>query len=71
MNSPLGQVVGGLLLILVIFVYPAVCLSRIAARLGRNPTPYALGALIPLGSLVLLGVLAFSASPPAPAQRRS
>lgn len=53
-----------LVLILVVFIYPALCLSRIAGKLGRSPTRYALFSLLPLGSLVALGVLAFAGAQP-------
>lgn len=73
MNNPGAQAAAGLLFVLIIFVYPALCIGRIAAQLGRRPRRYMLGALVPLGSLVALGVLAFSApqqSQPGAAPRR-
>jgi hypothetical protein len=63
MNHPAVQAVLGVLCLLGVFVYPALCLSRIAARLGRRPLRYGLCSLLPLGSLVALGVLAFSGPP--------
>lgn len=70
MDNPGAQALGGLLVLLVVFVYPALCLSRIAGRMGRSPLRYGLISLIPLGSLVALGVLAFSADPARAAQGR-
>ncbi|MCS6912998.1 MAG: hypothetical protein RMK29_18410 [Myxococcales bacterium] len=59
----MDHVVWGLLGVLLVLVYPAVCLGRIAARQGRRPWPYALLSLVPPLSLVLLGVLAFARLP--------
>ena len=42
----LSQVALVALFILVIFVYPALCLSRIAARLGKSGTRYGLGVQV-------------------------
>lgn len=72
MNNPGAQAAAGLLFVLIIFVYPALCIGRIAAQLGHRPRFYVLGALVPLGSLVALGVLAFSApqAQPGAAPRR-
>lgn len=53
-----------LVMILVVFVYPALALGRIAGRLGKSPRRYGLLALVPLGSLVALGLLAFGEAAP-------
>lgn len=69
MDSPVAKGLLGVVVLLIIFVYPAVCISRLASRLGKSPVRYGLFSIIPLGSLVALGLLAFSA-PPAHGARR-
>src|ERR1700712_837251 len=43
---------------LMVFVFPALCIGKIATKLGRSGIVFGLLAAIPLGLLVALGLLA-------------
>lgn len=59
-----GELAIILFLVLLVMVYPAVCIARIANKLGRNGLSYGLLSVVPPMPLVLLGVLAFGGGPP-------
>ncbi|MFC1671837.1 hypothetical protein ACFL01_01750 [Planctomycetota bacterium] len=50
----------GLVLIIAIIGYVAVCGGRIAAKCGKNPVMYGILSVISPVNLILLGYLAFS-----------
>lgn len=52
------QALGMILTVLFILILPALCIGKIAARLGRSGLAFFLLAAIPLGSLLALGLLA-------------
>ena len=52
------QAVGLLVGILLVVVFPALCIGRIADQLGRNGVRFALLSILPCGVLLALGLLA-------------
>lgn len=52
------QALGMILTVLFLMILPALCIGKIAARLGRSGLVFFLLAAMPLGSLLALGLLA-------------
>lgn len=52
------QAVGLLVGVLLIIVFPALCIGRIADQLGRSSVRFALLSILPCGVLIALGLLA-------------